>query len=149
VNWNTSQGSTGETTPVEVIEVSDKELAYCVQCLAAEVHKKGEFVYWLQKLYVVVHGIQQNLQTEGNTLSSNSSVLILSAHPAIWRSVSGNSHLFWLWVVCITLLTFGAHAQRGLLYLVCVSVCVCVSLFVSTYSLPTGTKPAHQQYQRL
>jgi len=26
-------------------------------------------------------------------------------------------------------------------------VCVCVS--VSTYSLPTGTKPAHQRYQRL
>ena len=26
-------------------------------------------------------------------------------------------------------------------------VCLCVS--VSTYSRPTGTKPAHQQYQRL
>ena len=43
------------------------------------------------------------------------------------------------------LLTLGAHAQRGLLYLVCVSVCVSVS----TYSRPTGTKPAHQRYQRL
>ena len=30
---------------------------------------------------------------------------------------------------------------------VCVSVCVC--LCVSTYSLPTGTKPAHQRYQQL
>jgi len=51
------------------------------------------------------------------------------------------------------LLTLGAHAQRGLLYLVCVSVCVCVCLSVcvsvSTYSCPTGTKPAHQWYQRL
>jgi len=52
-------------------------------------------------------------------------------------------------------LTLGAHAQRGLLYLVCVSVCVCVCvclsvcLSVSTYSLPTGTKPAHQRYQQL
>ena len=27
-----------------------------------------------------------------------------------------------------TLLTLGAHAQRGLQYLVCVSVCVCVSV---------------------
>jgi len=41
--------------------------------------------------------------------------------------------------------------SEGLLYLVCVSVCVCVSVYVSvsTYSLPTGTKLAHQQYQRL
>ena len=28
------------------------------------------------------------------------------------------------------LLTLGAHAQRGLLYLVCVSVCVCVCVCV-------------------
>ena len=27
---------------------------------------------------------------------------------------------------CNTLLTLGAHAQRGLLYLLCVSVCMCV-----------------------
>jgi len=51
------------------------------------------------------------------------------------------------------LLTLGAHAQRGLLYLVCVSACVsvCMSvcMSVSTYSRPTGTKPAHQRYQRL
>ena len=39
------------------------------------------------------------------------------------------------------------HAQRGLRYLVCVSVCACVS--VSTYSRPTGTKPAREGYQRL
>jgi len=41
-------------------------------------------------------------------------------------------------------LTLGAHAHRGLPYLIC--VCVCVP--VSTYSHPTGTKPAHQRYQR-
>jgi len=29
------------------------------------------------------------------------------------------------------LLTLGAHAQRGLLYLVCVSVCVCLSVCLS------------------
>jgi len=46
-------------------------------------------------------------------------------------------------------LTLGAHAQWGLLYLVCVSVCLSVCLSVSTYSRPTGTKPAHQRYQRL
>jgi len=32
---------------------------------------------------------------------------------------------------------------------VCVSVCVCVCVSVSTYSRPTGTKLAHQRYQRL
>jgi len=45
------------------------------------------------------------------------------------------------WLLCgHEYLTLGAHAQRGLPYLVCVSVCVSVS----TYSRPTGTKPAHQ-----
>jgi len=29
---------------------------------------------------------------------------------------------------------------------VCVSVCLCVCVSVSTYSRPTGTKPAHQRY---
>ena len=37
--------------------------------------------------------------------------------------------------------TAGSYAQRGLRYLVCVPV--------STYSRTTGTKPAHEQYQRL
>ena len=32
---------------------------------------------------------------------------------------------------------------------VCVSVCVSVCLSVSTYSRPTGTKLAHERYQRL
>ena len=41
------------------------------------------------------------------------------------------------------------HAQRGLLYLVCVSVCVCVCLLLLYYSCATGTKPAHELYQRL
>ena len=36
-----------------------------------------------------------------------------------------NSTMFCIHLV----LTLGAHAQRGLLYLVCVSVCVCLHLF--------------------
>ena len=32
-----------------------------------------------------------------------------------------------LYQYCMLLLTLGVHAQRGLQYLVCVSVCVCVS----------------------
>ena len=32
--------------------------------------------------------------------------------------------------VVLLLLTLGAHAQRGLRYLVCVSVCLCVCLCV-------------------
>jgi len=37
-------------------------------------------------------------------------------------------------------LTLGAHAQRGLLYLVCVSVCVCVCLHLfSPYSDQAGS----------
>ena len=40
-----------------------------------------------------------------------------------------------------------ACAARVTVLGLCVCVCVCVS--VSTYSCPTGTKPAHQRYQRL
>ena len=43
------------------------------------------------------------------------------------------------------LLTPGAHAQRGLQYLVCVSVCVCVY----DYSRTTGYEAAYEQYQQL
>ena len=32
---------------------------------------------------------------------------------------------------------------------ICVSVSVCVCVSVSTYSRTTGTKPAHERYQRL
>jgi len=34
-------------------------------------------------------------------------------------------------------------------WFVCLSVCVSVCVSVSTYSRATGTKPAHQRYQRL
>lgn len=46
------------------------------------------------------------------------------------------------WACCATacLLTLGAHAQRGLQYLVCMSVCVC--LCVRSYSATTGYKAA-------
>ena len=39
----------------------------------------------------------------------------------------------WIGYIAITSLTLGAHAQRGLQYLVCVSVCVsvCVCVCVS------------------
>ena len=32
---------------------------------------------------------------------------------------------------------------------VCLCVCVCVCVSVSSYSRATGTKPAHERYQRL
>ena len=40
-------------------------------------------------------------------------------------------------------LTLGAHAQRGLQYLVCVSVC----LSVYDYSRTTGYEAAYERYQ--
>ena len=47
---------------------------------------------------------------------------------------------------CITqLLTIGAHAQRGLRYFVCLSVCLCVY----TYSRTTGNEAGDEQYQQL
>jgi len=42
-----------------------------------------------------------------------------------------------------------ACAARVTVLGLCVCVCVCVCVSVSTYSLPTATKPAHQQYQWL
>jgi len=41
-----------------------------------------------------------------------------------------------IWISTVWLLTLGAHAQRGLLYLVCVSVClsVCVSVCLHLFS---------------
>ena len=44
-----------------------------------------------------------------------------------------------------SLLTLGAHAQRGLQYLVCVSVC----LSVTTFSATTRNKPAKKRHQRV
>ena len=50
----------------------------------------------------------------------------------------------------LSLLTLGAHAQRGLRYLVCVSVgrSVCLSVCLSVYicSRTTGYETAHEQY---
>ena len=55
--------------------------------------------------------------------------------------------------VKVMLLTLGAHAQRGLQYLVCVSVClfVCLSvcLSVDDYSRTTGYEAAYERYQQL
>ena len=48
-----------------------------------------------------------------------------------------------------SLLTLGAHVQRGLQYLVCVSVCMSVCLFVYDYSCTTGYEAAYEQYQPL
>ena len=49
------------------------------------------------------------------------------------------------------LLTLGAHAQRGLRYLVCPSVCVCVCVCLSVYLNPrtTGNEVACERYTRL
>ena len=44
-------------------------------------------------------------------------------------------------------LTLGAHAQRGLRYLVCVSVCVCVCVYA--YFSATGNEADDERYQRL
>ena len=49
----------------------------------------------------------------------------------------------------LELLTLGAHAQRGLQYLVCVSVCLSVCLFVDDYSRTTGYEAAYERYQQL
>ena len=46
----------------------------------------------------------------------------------------------------LTLLTLGAHAQRGLRYLVCPSVCVCVCLSVYLNSRAAGNKAAREWY---
>ena len=45
----------------------------------------------------------------------------------------------------VHLLTLGAHAQRGLQYLVC--PCVCLS--VDAYSGTTGNEAAHELYKRV
>ena len=50
-------------------------------------------------------------------------------------------------VEAIQLLTLGAHAQRGLQYLVCVSVSVCLS--VTTFSAATRNETAKKRYQRV
>ena len=48
------------------------------------------------------------------------------------------------------LLTLGAHAQRGLQYLVCVSVLsVCLSVCVYDYSRTTGYEAAYERYKKL
>ena len=47
--------------------------------------------------------------------------------------------------VAALLLTLGAHAQRGLLYLVCPSVC----LSVHDYSRTAGNEGASERYQQL
>ena len=49
------------------------------------------------------------------------------------------------------LLTLGAHAQRGLRYLVCVSVCVCVCVCVCVYAYfsDTGYEADSERYKRL
>ena len=47
------------------------------------------------------------------------------------------------------LLTLGTHAQRGLQYLVCKSVCLSVRLSVTTFSATTRNKAAKKQYQRV
>ena len=44
-------------------------------------------------------------------------------------------------------LTLGAHAQRGLQYLVCHSVCLSVCLSVTTFSPATRNKTAKKRYQ--
>ena len=44
--------------------------------------------------------------------------------------VSANLSLYF---VVMSLLTLGAHAQRGLRYFVCVSVCVCVCVSVTQH----------------
>ena len=51
----------------------------------------------------------------------------------------------------ISLLTLGAHAQRGLRYLVCPSVCVCVCVCLSVYlnSQTTRNEVARERYTRL
>ena len=49
----------------------------------------------------------------------------------------------------IILLTLGAHAQRGLQYIVvlCVSLSVCLSVY--DYSRTTGYEAAYERYQYL
>ena len=44
-----------------------------------------------------------------------------------WRHVIQHDYLHFLFLLHFLLLTLGAHAQRGLQYLVCVCVCVCYS----------------------
>ena len=51
--------------------------------------------------------------------------------------------------LCIRFLTLGSHAQRGLLYLVCVCVYLSVCLSVHTYSRTTHNKAAKKWYQRV
>ena len=51
-----------------------------------------------------------------------------------------------------SLLTLGAHVQRGLRYLVCPSVCLCVCLSVCLFYLNSGTtgnKSARERYTHL
>ena len=48
---------------------------------------------------------------------------------------------------CRCFLTLGAHAQRGLPYLVCVCVSVCLSVY--DYSRTTGYEAAYERYQQL
>ena len=75
--------------------------------------------------------------------------LQLTTWPIVWRCMD-YCMLWWLHIQYIHFINpRRAHAQRGLRYLVCVSVCVSVCLSVSTYSRITGTKRAHEQYQRL
>ena len=53
------------------------------------------------------------------------------------------------WELYQVSLTLGAHAQRGLQYLVCVSVCLSVCLCVDDYSRTTGYEAAYERYQQL
>ena len=52
-------------------------------------------------------------------------------------------------IILLLLLTPGAHAQRGLLTVVGLCVCLSVCLSVDDYSRTTGYEAAYERYQQL
>ena len=79
----------------------------------------------------------------GNTFPTQFSELIVNCNSSINHCTS--IVIFMYVTICMFVLTLGAHAQRGLQYLVCPSVC----LSVYAYSRSTGYEAAYKRYQQL
>ena len=86
--------------------------------------------------------------TSLKNISKNVIVALVSTSENSYTTFSNDSViLFVLRIVVFSrfLLTLGAHAQRGLRYLVCLSV----GLSVYNYSCTTGNEANSERYQRL
>ena len=105
------------------------------QCMLQDKNKiKIKKINQLEELFIITDSIKR-------TTDKTSTVYLMMhrAPGAYYVRKNGISEL----IHKTLLLTLGAHAQRGLQYLVCVYVCV------YDYSRTTGYEAAYERYQQL